>query len=114
MERKIKYKKKYYKISEVASLLGVRTSVLRFWESEFPLSPAKTPGGQRVYTVNDIKTLLKIKFLLYEEKYTIEGARKQLAAKQGKLPLEEMLLKDTLQYVRKELERLLHDSEPSS
>jgi DNA-binding transcriptional MerR regulator len=109
MERKIKYKKKYYKISEVAALLGVRTSVLRFWESEFPLSPAKTPGGQRVYTVNDIKLLLKIKYLLYEEKYTIEGAKKQLKDNQRKLPLEEMVLKDALHYVRKELERLLND-----
>jgi DNA-binding transcriptional MerR regulator len=74
-------KKLYYKIREVCEIVGVEAHVLRFWESEFPaLSPPKTKSGQRIYRPKDIELLLLIRRLLYEEGFTIAGARKQLSA----------------------------------
>jgi DNA-binding transcriptional MerR regulator len=73
--------KLYYKIREVCEIVGVEAHVLRFWESEFPaLSPPKTKTGQRIYRPKDIELLLRIRRLLYEEGFTIAGARKQLSA----------------------------------
>ncbi len=109
MGRRTEYKKRFYKINEAASLLGVRTSVIRFWENEFCFETKKTPGGQRIYSVSDVKRLIKIKYLLYEEKYTIEGAKKRIGSRQLKLPMEEMMLKDALRYIRKEVEKLISD-----
>ena len=72
-------KKLYYKIREVCEILGVEAHVLRFWESEFPaLAPPKSRTGQRTYRPKDIELLLRIKKLLYEEGFTIAGARKRL------------------------------------
>ncbi len=72
-------KKLYYKIREVCRIVGVEAHVLRFWESEFPaLSPPKSKTGQRTYRPKDIELLLRIKKLLYEEGFTIAGARKRL------------------------------------
>ena len=66
----------FFRIGEVTKIAGVEAHVLRFWESEFPmLSPRKTPKGQRQYRRKDLETILAIKQLLYEEKYTIAGAR---------------------------------------
>lgn len=74
-------KKLYYKIREACEIVGVEAHVLRFWEAEFPaLSPPKTKSGQRTYRPRDIELLLRIKKLLYEEGFTIAGARKQLSA----------------------------------
>jgi DNA-binding transcriptional MerR regulator len=74
-------KKLYYKIREVCEIVGVEAHVLRFWESEFSaLSPPKTKSGQRIYRPKDIELLLQIRRLLYEEGFTIAGARKQLNA----------------------------------
>jgi DNA-binding transcriptional MerR regulator len=71
--------KLYFKIGEVSSLLAVEPYVLRFWETEFPkLAPKKTDKGQRMYRRKDVELLLHIKHLLYEKKYTIEGARQFL------------------------------------
>jgi DNA-binding transcriptional MerR regulator len=71
--------KLYFKIGEVSSLLTVEPYVLRFWETEFPkLAPKKTDKGQRMYRRKDVELLLQIKHLLYEKKYTIEGARQFL------------------------------------
>ena len=68
-----------FKIGEVSSLLGVEPYVLRFWETEFPkLAPKKTEKGQREYKRKDVELLLQIKHLLYEKKFTIEGARQFL------------------------------------
>lgn len=73
--------KTYFKIGEVARYTAVKTSVLRFWETEFPfLSPEKSSTGQRLYTRQDIERILQIKQLLYHEKYTIEGVRKKFAS----------------------------------
>ena len=71
--------KLYYKIREVGKIAGVKAHVLRFWETEFPaLSPRKGRNGQRVYRPRDIELILKIRKLLYEEGYTIAGARKHM------------------------------------
>jgi DNA-binding transcriptional MerR regulator len=71
--------KVFYKIGEVCQYTDTQPYVLRFWESEFPqLAPNKTRSGQRIYTRQDIDLVLRIKKLLYEEEYTIAGARKRL------------------------------------
>lgn len=71
--------KLFYKIGEVCEITDTQPYVLRFWESEFPqLAPRKNRSGQRVYQRKDIDTVLRIKRLLYEEEYTIAGARKKL------------------------------------
>jgi DNA-binding transcriptional MerR regulator len=73
--------KMFYRIGDVAGMLGVETCVLRYWESEFEaLSPRRARSGQRIYSVEDVSILLHIKKLLYEERYTIDGAKKKLAA----------------------------------
>jgi len=71
--------KLYYRIGEVAEITGVKPYVLRYWESEFRwMSPQKSRSKQRLYRSKDIDTILLIKKLLYEERYTIAGARKHL------------------------------------
>lgn len=79
--------KLYYKIGEVAELLDLRTHVLRYWETEFPvLKPVKSRANQRLYRRQDVETALLIKDLLYRQGFTIAGARQQLkAAAQGEL-----------------------------
>src|SRR5258708_22145393 len=73
--------KLYFKIGEVSELLGVEPYVLRYWESEFPvLSPKKSGTGHRLYRRKDVELLLRIKHLLYEKRFTIEGARQTLHA----------------------------------
>lgn len=68
-----------YKIGEAAQLLGLKSYVLRFWESEFPqLNPTRTESGQRLYSEQDIGLLRRIRHLLHERGLTIEGARKAL------------------------------------
>jgi len=68
-----------YKIGEVAALAEVEPYVLRYWETEFPLlQPAKSEHGQRLYRRQDVETVLTIKRLLYEQGFTIAGARRQL------------------------------------
>ena len=71
--------KLYFRIGEVSKLLEVEPYVLRYWESEFPeIKPSKSKSGQRLYKRRDVELLLKIKELLYGERYTINGARKRL------------------------------------
>jgi DNA-binding transcriptional MerR regulator len=72
--------KLFFKIGEVCELAGVQAHVLRYWESEFPmLAPQKNRAGQRVYRKRDVEIALRIKELLYEDQYTIAGAKKRLA-----------------------------------
>lgn len=72
-------KKLYYSISEVSKITGLEQYVLRYWETEFEqLKPSKNRAGNRIYTNRDIKTILYIKKLLREERYTIEGAKQVL------------------------------------
>jgi DNA-binding transcriptional MerR regulator len=78
-----------YRIGEAARALNLQTSVLRFWEGEFPeLQPVRTPKGQRLYTERDMEVLRKIRSLLHEQGMTIEGARRVLSG--GSLPAKEM------------------------
>src|ERR1700704_1536495 len=71
--------KLFFRIGEVSDLVGVEAYVLRYWESEFPgLSPRKSETGQRMFRRKDVELLLRIKHLLYDQKFTIEGARKAL------------------------------------
>ena len=73
--------KLFFKIGEVCDLTGVQAHVLRYWESEFPmLSPQKNRAGQRTYRKRDVEIALRIKELLYDDQYTIAGAKKKLAA----------------------------------
>jgi DNA-binding transcriptional MerR regulator len=77
--------KLYFRIGEVAKLAGVKPYVLRFWESEFPgLGPKKSGTGHRLYRRKDVELVLEIKRLLYEKRFTIEGARKTLAGAKAK------------------------------
>ena len=72
-------KKLYFKIGEVAQLTGLEAYVLRFWESEFSkINPKRTSSGQRLYRKKDVELIFQIKHLLYDQKYTIPGARQYL------------------------------------
>jgi len=71
--------KEYYSIGEVCDLVGLKPHVLRYWETQFPaLAPAKNRSGNRVYLRREIELIFLVKELLYQEKYTIEGARRKL------------------------------------
>src|ERR1700681_4768943 len=71
--------KLYFRIGDVSRLAGIKPYVLRFWESEFPgLGPKKSGTGHRLYRRKDVEMVLEIKRLLYEKRYTIEGAKKIL------------------------------------
>ena len=77
--------KLYFRIGEVAKLAGIKPYVLRFWESEFPaLGPKKSGTGHRLYRRKDVELVLEIKRLLYEKRFTIEGARKVLDSSKPK------------------------------
>ena len=87
--------KKYLTIGEVSNICDVPTYTLRYWESEFNLlRPMKRESGQRRYTQNDVHTIEKIKTLLYEKKYSISGAKKQLI-KEKKISAGQMELELT-------------------
>ena len=73
--------KLYFKIGEVSTITGVEPYVLRYWESEFKaIKPSRTQSKQRIYRRKDVELILEIKKILYEEKFTIAGARKRLQA----------------------------------
>src|SRR5689334_17848869 len=101
--------KLYFKIGEVSDLLGVEPYVLRYWETEFSvLSPKKSGTGHRLYRRKDVELLLRIKHLLYEKKFTIEGARQTLQAesklpkaKSPKLAQQELFSQDPLPEIRR-------------
>ena len=79
-----KVKKLYYAISEVSELTSLKAYVLRYWETEFSqLKPPKNRAGNRTYRQRDIDIILKIKDLLYNKKFTIDGARKMLSGKEN-------------------------------
>lgn len=78
--------KLYFRIGEVAQLVGVDAHVLRYWESEFRLKPHRSASGQRLYRKQDLSRFLRIKHLLHEEGYTIAGARKVLSGQTGGPP----------------------------
>jgi DNA-binding transcriptional MerR regulator len=79
--------KLFFRIGEVAKLAGIKPYVLRFWESEFSgLGPKKSGTGHRLYRRKDVELVLEIKRLLYDKRFTIEGARKVLEAKPKREP----------------------------
>jgi DNA-binding transcriptional MerR regulator len=101
--------KEYFRIGEVAEIAQVEPHVLRFWETEFgKLRPAKTRSSQRVYSRRDVSLVLRIRDLLYDEGYTINGARKRLRASErpggADVPAR---TRAALERVRKEAEELL-------
>ena len=105
--------KLYFRIGEVAHLCRLPAYVLRFWETEFPqLKPVKSNTGQRMYRRKDVESVLRIKKLLYEEGFTIAGARQQLRTetktdkKQNPLPFPERASSD-LKPIRQGLREIL-------
>ena len=107
-------KRLYYSISEVSKITGLKAYVLRFWEMEFQdLRPAKNRAGNRIYQVSDIRLVFLIKKLLYQEKYTIEGARQRLLEMKKKkdgqlqLPLADYQGDDLIEQLKTGLKELL-------
>jgi len=109
--------KLYFKIGEVSELLGVEPYVLRYWETEFPgLQPKKSGTGHRLYRRKDVELLLRIKHLLKEKRFTIEGARQTLhseargpkTARTARPRMQtELFSSDPLPEIRRELEGIL-------
>jgi DNA-binding transcriptional MerR regulator len=113
--------KLYFRIGEVSRLTGLEAYVLRFWESEFPaLNPKKSGTGQRLYRRKDVEMVFQIKHLLYDKRYTIEGARQALAERKTtpqsapkpmlQPPVQESLFSvppDTAEMIRRELREIL-------
>ncbi len=105
--------KAYFRIGEVARILGVQPYVLRYWESEFgAIRPQKTRSQQRLYRRRDVELLQKIKRLLYVERYTIEGARKRLRGPEADEPEPEPRQQpavggDTAEKLKEELREIL-------
>lgn len=103
--------KLYFRIGEVASIVGVEPHVLRYWETEFrSIRPEKSRKGQRVYSRRDVETLLKVKELLYGHRYTIAGAKRKLrgngiepADEADPLLAELRTLREGLQNVREDV-----------
>src|SRR5580693_2898834 len=76
--------KDFYRIGEVSRLTALKPFVLRYWETEFPmLEPVKSPSGHRLYRQEDVEMVLRIKRLLYDEGFTIAGARRHLREQNG-------------------------------
>ena len=106
--------KLYFRIGEVATLCRLPAYVLRFWESEFPqLKPVKSSTGQRMYRRRDVESVLHIKQLLYEQGFTIVGARQQLRSEtktdkgQAAIPFPSQSPTE-IQHIRQGLREILH------
>ena len=106
--------KLYFKIGEVSDITGVKPYVLRYWESEFNIvRPSKSASNQRLYKRREVEMILEIKRLLYEEKFTIAGAKKVLQEhsapakeEQLSLPLTDKNAQEALQHLRKEIQAI--------
>jgi DNA-binding transcriptional MerR regulator len=110
--------KLYFRIGEVEAITEVPAYVLRYWESEFKLlRPKKNPAGQRLYRKKDVELVLRIKTLLYDERLTLEGAKKRLRSEsridQMDLGLRGAALEETLRRMRDRL-RMLRERLASS
>jgi DNA-binding transcriptional MerR regulator len=96
--------KLYFRIGEVGELAEIPTYVLRFWESEFKkIKPKRTSSGQRLYKKNDVELILEIKHLLYDKKYTIQGAKQHLESRtpqKKEIPSKELLEDIRLQLIK--------------
>jgi len=107
-------KKLYYSIAEVSNITGLKPYVLRYWETEFSeLKPAKNRAGNRIYKKNDIKIIFLIKRLLYQQKYTIEGAKQRLVKlkkqqdPKKQLSLSKLKRDDLIEEIHTELKAIL-------
>ncbi|HET9582016.1 MAG TPA: MerR family transcriptional regulator [Gemmatimonadota bacterium] len=106
-------RKEYYSIGEVCEITGLKPHVLRYWETQFKaLMPVKNRAGNRAYRKRDIELIQLVKTLLYERKYTIEGARQRLnelrrEGSQLEVELEETKLKDTFEEMAEHLGALV-------
>jgi DNA-binding transcriptional MerR regulator len=99
--------KRYFTIGEVSDLCAVKPHVLRYWEQEFPqLKPVKRRGNRRYYQRHDVMMIRQIRSLLYEQGFTIGGARQQLSGDAAKLDHQESQL--LIKQLRLELEDILH------
>lgn len=99
--------KRYFTIGEVSELCGVKPHVLRYWEQEFPqLKPVKRRGNRRYYQRHDVLMVRQIRNLLYEQGFTIGGARQQLSGESAKQDLSQT--HQILRQMRLELEEILH------
>ena len=118
-------KKLYYSIAEVGKMTDLKPFVLRYWETEFKeLRPAKNRAGNRIYRTSDIELIKKIKRLLYDDKYTIAGARQQLKQEKensGETQLTLLLdnlkndnLKQDIKEILEEILKLLEDLQKNS
>jgi DNA-binding transcriptional MerR regulator len=116
--------KLYYSISEVSDLVGVKAHVLRYWETQFKmLRPRKGRGGARMYRKRDVEILFDIKQLLYDQRFTIEGAKRKLLddrvneKDQMGLPFAKLDREEALRGLREDLQELLdflrHDKAPA-
>jgi len=106
--------KLYYSISEVSDLVGVKAHVLRYWETQFKmLRPRKGRGGARMYRKRDVEVLFDIKQLLYDQRFTIEGAKRKLLDDRGAekdqmgLPFANLNREEAIRGLREDLEELL-------
>ena len=98
--------KRYFTIGEVSDLCGVKPHVLRYWEQEFPqLKPVKRRGNRRYYQRHDVLMIRQIRGLLYEEGYTISGARQRLEGESGRS--QTTISAQIIKQVRQELEEVL-------
>jgi DNA-binding transcriptional MerR regulator len=96
---------KKYGMSEVCALLGVKPHVIRYWEQEIPfLSPEKSITGRRIFHDHDVQILLRLKHLLYEKKFTIEGARNKIFQE---LNSDRLDVKTTIHRIRSDLIEIL-------
>ena len=101
-------KKLYYSIGEVSKMVSLKSYVLRYWETEFKqLSPPKNRAGNRTYRQKDIDLIIKIKDLLYNKKYTIEGARIMISNKDEPEASKVNINQDVLNKIKNELQQII-------
>ncbi len=121
------YEKMFYKIGEVAEMTSLEPYVLRYWEGEFNIRLTKSKNHQRLYQKKDIELIKRIKGLLYDEKFTIAGAKKKLRERKKQKPVSNQLplelkasdedsrkFKQALKDVRNELQGILDSLESSN
>jgi DNA-binding transcriptional MerR regulator len=90
--------KLYFRIGDVSRLAGIKPYVLRYWETEFPaISPKKSGANQRLYRRKDVEMILEIKHLLYEKRFTIEGARKAIQSRPKPVAAPKRVIKNVAQ-----------------
>ncbi len=100
--------KAYFRIGEVSKILGVESYVIRYWETEFKsVKPVRTRSAQRLYRKKDVQELLTIRNLLYSQRFTIDGAKKQLVKMRGEVEPEiKVVDREKLLLIKQELQQI--------